>query len=203
MLPMNRTFALLSLLLLLPLFAACERAPEALPDGAVILAFGDTITYGSGASAGKGYPAELERLVGRKVVNAGMPGETSAEGVERLPRVLAEVRPDLVILCHGGEDMIQELEALQLIDNLKTMIRLIGEADAEALMIAVPPPGTYLQPAAFYAQIARDMKASIEVNALSNILSRKGMRGEAIYLTAEGDAALAAALAKRIKTVQR
>lgn len=200
---MNRMFPLLLLLLLLPLLAACERAPKPLPEGAVILAFGDTITHGTGASAGKGYPAELERLVGRKVVNAGLPGETSAEGVERLPRVLAEVRPTLVILCHGGEDMIQDLDARQLIDNLKTMVRLSGEADAEVLMIAVPPPGTYLQPAAFYAQIARDMKASIEVNALSNLLARKEMRAEAIYLNAEGDAALAAALAKRIKTVQR
>lgn len=200
---MNRILPLLFLLLLLPLFAACERAPKPLSEGAVILAFGDTITHGTGASAGKGYPAELERLVGRKVVNAGLPGETSAEGVERLPRVLAEIRPALVILCHGGEDMIQELEARQLIDNLKTMVRLSNEANAEVLMIAVPPPGAYLQPAAFYAQIARDMKASIEVNALSNILSRKEMRFESIYLNAEGDAALAAALAKRIKTAQR
>ncbi|MBE0596571.1 MAG: arylesterase [Desulfuromonadales bacterium] len=200
---MNRVFPLLLVFLVLPLFAACERAPEALPEGAVILAFGDGITYGTGAGEGEGYPAVLERLVGRKVVNAGVPGETTAEGLKRLPGVLAEVRPALVILCHGGEDMIQALEADQIIANLRTMVRLIGEAGAEVLLIAVPPPAAHFQPAAFYVQISRDMKVSIEVNALSNILSRNEMRSESIYPNAQGYAALAEALAKRVKTVQR
>jgi lysophospholipase L1-like esterase len=200
---MNRFVFLLLLLVLLPLFAACERSPAALPEGAVILAFGDSLTFGTGARQGEGYPAMLERLVGRKVVNAGVPGETTAAGLERLPRVLAEVRPRLVILCHGGEDMIQDLDAGELIANLRAMIRLIGEADAEVFLIAVPPPAPYFQPAAFYNQIAREMKVSIEVTALSNILSRDEMRSESIYPNAEGYAALAEAIAKRVKTIQR
>ena len=200
---MNRIFPLLFVLLLCPLFAACERSPGALPEGAVILAFGDSITAGTGAGEGEAYPAVLERLVGRKVVNAGVPGETTAEGLARLPRVLAEVQPHLVILCHGGEDMIQGLDAGELVANFKTMIRLIGEADAEVFLIAVPPPAPYFQPASFYNQIARDMKVSIEVNTLSNILSSDETRSESIYPNTEGYAALAKAISKRLKTLQR
>jgi len=200
---MNRFFFLLLLLVLLPLFAACERSPGPLPEGAVILAFGDSITYGTGAGEGEGYPAVLERLVGRKVVNAGVPGETTAEGLERLPKVLAEVRPNLVILCHGGEDMSQGLDAGELIANLRSMIRLIQESGAEVFLIAVPPPAPYFQPASFYNLIARDTKVSIEVYALSNVLSRNEMRSEGIYPTAAGYAALAEAISKRVKTIQR
>jgi acyl-CoA thioesterase I len=200
---MNRVFHLLLLTLLLPLFVACERSPGALPEGAVILAFGDSITYGTGADEGEGYPAVLERLLGRQVVNAGVPGETSAEGLERLPGVLAEVQPSLVILCHGGEDMTQGLDAGQLIANLQAMVRIIRGANAEVFLIAVPPPAPYFQPASFYNQIARDMEVSIEVYTLSNVLSRKEMRSEGIHPNAKGYAALAEALSKRLKTHQR
>jgi len=197
------TRLLLLLAVLLPLVTGCERSPGALPEGAVILAFGDGITYGTGADEGEGYPAVLERLIKRRVVNAGVPGETTAEGCERLPQVLAEVRPHLVILCHGGEDMAREVEAASLIANLRTMVRLIGEANADVFIIAVPPPAAHMQPAAFYNQIARDTNTSIEVNTLSNLLSRKEMKSEGLYLNAKGYAALAEAIAGRLTTTPR
>lgn len=200
---MNRISFLLLLLMLFPFFTACERNPGVLAEGAVILAFGDSITYGTGAKPGEDYPAVLERLVGRKVVNAGVPGETTAEGLERLPEVLAEVHPALVILCHGGEDMSQELDARQLIANLEAMIRIIKGAGAEVLLVAVPPPAPYFQAAPFYARIAREMEIPIEVNALSNILSRNEMRSEGLHPNAKGYAELARILSKRLKTAPR
>ncbi len=197
---MNRFMALLLLLLLTSFFAACERAPQALSEGAVILAFGDGLTYGTGAAAGEGFPEVLERLVGRRVVNAGVEGETTTVGLQRLPAVLSEVKPKLVILCHGGEDMTQELEASQLIANLRAMVELIGASGAEVLLVAVPPPAAYFKPAPFYVQISRDLKTSIEVSALSNILSKKELRSEGNHPNAQGYAALAKALAKRVTT---
>lgn len=197
---MPRFSRLLTLIVLLPFFIGCERSPQALPEGAVILAFGDGITSGMGAAETESYPAVLERLVGRKVVNAGVPGEITREGLKRLPTVLAEVRPRLVILCHGGEDMTQEVEAEEIIANLRKMVQLIGESGAEVFLIAVPPPAAHFQPAAFYNQIARDMSVSIEVYALSNVLSRKEMKGAGLHPTAKGYATLAEAIAKRLQT---
>ncbi|HDR46314.1 MAG TPA: arylesterase [Geoalkalibacter subterraneus] len=199
---MYRIFLLLSLVLLLPFFVGCQSDLEALPEDAVILAFGDDYTYGTGAEEGAGYPAVLERLIDRKVVYAGVAGETTAEGLERLPEVLAGVRPDMVILCHGGADMRQGLKAKKLVSNLEAMIRLIKDADAEVLLIAVPPPGHFLQPAAFYSEISRKMDVPIEINALTNVLSREKLTTEETYPNAEGYALLAKAISKRLKTTQ-
>ncbi|MDY6849019.1 MAG: GDSL-type esterase/lipase family protein [Thermodesulfobacteriota bacterium] len=190
----------LFLVLLFPLFVGCQPDLKALPEDAVILAFGDDYTYGTGAEKGAGYPAVLERLIDRKVVNAGVPGETTAEGLERLPGVLEEVRPDLVILCHGGEDMRRGIKVKKLIANLKAMIRLIKEADAEVLLIAVPPPAHFLQPATFYSEISREMDVQIEINSLTNILSREELSTEETYPNDEGYVDLAKAISKRLKT---
>ena len=109
---------------------------------AVILAYGDSLTFGTGANSDtESYPAVLAQLTQRRVVNAGIPGEVSSEGLERLTSMLEQHQPDLVVLCHWGNDLIRRLDKRQLQNNLNQMIELIKQHNAQVVMIAVPTIG--------------------------------------------------------------
>jgi lysophospholipase L1-like esterase len=145
------TFGLLALLF------GCGREislPKLAPSD-VIVAFGDSLTARSGFDApGDAYPAVLGRLIGREVINSGVPGETSAEGVRRLPEVLAEHRPKLVLLCLGGNDTLQRGNQKQTADNLKAMARLAKERGAAVVLIGVPDRNLFGGVPDYYAEIA-------------------------------------------------
>lgn len=120
------------LLICLLVLSACDSDPQQLKQlrpNDVILAFGDSLTLGVGAEAKLSYPAQLSRLLARKVVNAGVSGEVSAEGARRLPDLLDRYEPDLLILCHGGNDLLRSWigRRCEIICNACTR-RLIREA---------------------------------------------------------------------------
>ena len=114
-------------LALLLLLAACGKTPQLtkLSNDAVILAFRDSLTFATGATPETSYPAVLEKLIGRRVVAAGVPGEVTAEGLERLPDVIEGEQPKLLILCHGANDLLRLTGAAQAEANLRAIIALV------------------------------------------------------------------------------
>ena len=96
---------------LLAAIAGCGRKQAAraqlVPAGSTVLALGDSLTYGTGASPETAYPTVLAELSGWNVVNAGVSGNTSAQALERLPGLLAEHQPKLVIVSIGGNDFLR------------------------------------------------------------------------------------------------
>ena len=167
-------FLLLTIIVVtgLPVCASGAGLPLLAKD-AVILAFGDSLTFGTGAAPAESYPAVLERLVGRRVVNEGIPGEISGEGLERLPEVLKREKPALLILCHGANDLLRFLDKRQAAANLRAMIRLAREKGAAVVLIAVPSLGITLSPEPLYLEIATEKGAAvlIEVPSLGITLS--------------------------------
>ena len=91
--------------------SACDSGPQlrSLNHEAKILAFGDSITVGYGVNEGEDYPSQLQQLTQRTVINAGISGEISEEGLQRLPDLLNEHEPELLILIHGGNDILRKL----------------------------------------------------------------------------------------------
>lgn len=185
-------------LMLLQACHSVEKLPPLASD-AVILAFGDSITYGTGAAPGESYPAVLERLIGRRVVNAGVPGEVTAEGLARLPGVLEQERPALMILCLGGNDLLRHLDRQQAADNLRAMVRLAQERGVAVVLIAVPDINLTLSPPPFYGEIAREFKIPCEEKALPRILGKHSLKSDHIHPNGAGYAKLAQALADLLK----
>ena len=193
-------FALLTIVTSAFLIACSSDATSPhLTNDAVILAFGDSLTFGSGAARAESYPAVLERLIGRRVVNAGVPREVSGEGVSRLPEVLDREKPALLILCHGGNDMLRLLNQRQTADNLRAMIRLALDRRIAVVLIAVPFPGVSLSPPSFYREIAGEMGLPIEENTVSTILSDGSLRSSYIHPNAEGYRRLAESIAALLR----
>lgn len=188
-------------LALLALLAACGGSPRLMPlaPDAVVLAFGDSLTFGTGADPRQSYPAQLERLIGRKVVDAGVPGEVSAAGLARLPEVLEDLRPQLVILCHGGNDFLRRLDDAQAANNIRAMVRLAEAQGAQVMLIGVPKPGLLLSTAGFYEDIATEFRLPYEDAALKKILSDNELKSDLAHPNAKGYARLAGAIAALLK----
>ncbi|HYA13010.1 MAG TPA: GDSL-type esterase/lipase family protein [Syntrophales bacterium] len=141
-----------------------------LANDAVILAFGNSLTYGTEAEQTESYPAVLEQLIGRKVVNSGIPGEVTAQGLSRLPTVLEKERPALMIICHGGNDMLRRLNRQQAADNLRSMIRLAQARGVAVVLLAVPAPDMSLSPPHMYREIAKDLAIPLEDKIMPIVL---------------------------------
>jgi acyl-CoA thioesterase-1 len=193
---LNAAAALLLLLILAA--AGCrDRTPQIapLPAGAVILAFGDSLTSGYGADSRESYPAVLERLTGFKVINAGAPGEISAQGLKRLPALLNRYRPDLVILCHGGNDLLRRIDPETTTANLRQMILAARASGAQVLLVGVPQPGLLLRPAVLYGELAAEFGIPYEEKLLPDILKNGAEKSDAIHPNADGYRRLAEGLA--------
>lgn len=196
------TLACAGMLVLAAMLASCGKAVPKLtplaPD-AVVLALGDSLTFGTGAAATQSYPAALERLIGRKVVSAGVPGEVSASGLARLPAVLDQVQPQLLILCHGGNDLLRQLDTAALARNLRAMVRLARDRGIPVVLIAVPKPGLFPSAHPLYVEIAAEMGVPVEPDALAEILTDNALKSDPIHPNAQGYARLAERVAELLK----
>ena len=167
---------------------------KGLSSEATILAFGDSLTYGTGASRSSSYPSVLEELSGRRVVNAGIPGEVSSAGLARLPAVLDEHNPDLMVLIHGGNDMLRRQNLRSAASNLEAMIEVARSRDVGVVMVGVPKPGLILSPAPFYEEVATRTGTPIDADAIADVLQYPANKSDAVHPNADGYRQLAEAV---------
>jgi lysophospholipase L1-like esterase len=190
-------------ILVLPLLAgACTERPPKLPRlaaDAVVLAFGDSLTYGTGAAEDESYPAQLERLIGRRVVRAGVPGELSSQALERLPAALDEHAPRLLLLCIGGNDFLRRLGNAQAESNVRAMVRLAKSRGVEVLLIGTPQPGFSVTPPELYAVIAREFRLPYEEGVIGEVLRDASLKSDQIHPNARGYRVIAERLAAQLR----
>lgn len=172
-------------LLMILLLAACNEAPRTLnklPDNAVILAFGDSLTYGTGSSREHDYPTILSRLTTIEVINEGVPGEISSDGLKRLPALLDEYQPKLLLLIHGGNDILRKIPAEQTVSNLKQMIAEAKSRQIEVVMLGVPKPKLFgLNIANFYQTVAESGDVLADLETLPQILGDNNLKSDMIH----------------------
>ena len=180
------------------LLSACGDSSPRLPrlaENTVILAFGDSLTYGTGADKNQSYPAVLSKLTGRTVINAGIPGEVSAQGRDRLPALLDRHRPELLLLCHGGNDLLRRINAAVTRTNIESMIEAATQRNIPVLLIGVPKPGLmFLDAADIYSEIAEKYELVYEGDILPDVESDNALKSDQIHPNADGYQRIAAAI---------
>jgi lysophospholipase L1-like esterase len=158
----------------------------------VVLALGDSITHGSGATPEAAYPAQLAALTGWSVVNGGVPGDTAAQAQARLPALLAEHRPALVIVSLGGNDFLRRLPDADTESHLRGIVATSREAGAQVLLVAVPRPplaaavGAGLSDHPLYEKIAAELALPLHAGGWARVLGDEKLKSDAIHANAAG-----------------
>jgi lysophospholipase L1-like esterase len=174
--------------------AGCGRKPpraQAIPSGSTVLALGDSLTAGVGASADSAYPAVLQRLTGWKVVNGGISGDTSAQALQRLPDLLQKHQPALVIVGIGGNDFLRRQSASATRANVRRICEDARAAGAQVLLVAVPELTVMatlgqLSDHAMYEEIASALKIPLHRKGWSRVLADAALRSDQIHANAAG-----------------
>ena len=188
--------------LVLAVLLGCGRDVPPLPRLAqddVVLAFGDSLTHGTGADASQSYPAQLQTLIGRKVVNAGVPGETTAGGLARLSDALEEHQPRLLLLCLGGNDMLRHQDLAQAADNLRAMVRMARGRGVAVVLIGVPEPRLLSDPPPFYEAIAQEFDLPYEGEGFDEVLKDRALKSDPVHANGQGYLRVAERLAELLK----
>lgn len=178
---------------LVPL-AGCGRKPpraQAIPSEATVLALGDSLTSGVGASADTAYPAVLQRLTGWKVVNAGVSGDTSAGALQRLPGLLQQHRPALVIVSIGGNDFLRRQSASATRTNVHRICADAKAGGAQVLLVAIPELTILatlgqLSDHAMFEDIAKELEVPLHRKGWSGVLADAKLRSDNIHANAAG-----------------
>lgn len=180
------------------LLVACSQRPrgDALPPGARVVALGDSLTFGTGATPDTSYPAVLAALTGWQVDNAGVPGETAAQICDRLPDLLAEPRPALVLVLAGGNDFLRRMPEAGIRDALARCAAAARGAGVPVALLPVPRLGWGgLATAPLYAETAEALRVPLVDAGLADLLADRSLRADAVHLNAQGYAAMARRIA--------
>ncbi|MCG3189973.1 MAG: hypothetical protein LKCHEGNO_02524 [Burkholderiaceae bacterium] len=182
------------------LFGACSKRPvrgHPVRADAPVLALGDSLTFGSGATPETSYPAVLAGLTGWQVFNAGVPGDTSAQALQRLPGLLQEHRPALVLVSIGGNDLLRRLPEADTRANVRRICELARERGAQVLLLAVPRPSVAaaftgsLSDHPMYAEIAAELQLPLQAGGWAGVLADESLRSDQIHANARGYAQMA------------
>jgi len=177
-----------------PLAACGRKTPRyaAIAPGSTVLALGDSLTFGTGAATEAAYPVKLAELSGWRVLNAGVPGDTSALAHERLPALLAEHAPKLVLLSIGGNDFLRQVPEAETRTNIAAMLDEIRAAGAQPMLIAVPRPAMIaallrsLDDHPLYEALAGERRVPLFASGWAKVLSDPALKADQIHANAAG-----------------
>lgn len=190
-------------------FGACARKPKltAIAPGKGVLAFGDSVTFGTGAASGEDWPTLLAQRTGWRITNGGIPGDTAEAGQSRLQALLDEHQPVLVILEIGGNDFLRRRPPKAVKADLRRLIQAARQAGAQVVLVAVPELSLLgivaRKPAdsPIYRELGDEEKVPVIDDVFSDVLGRPELCADQIHPNAQGYQVMAAGIHAALKTL--
>lgn len=184
-----------------PAGRAADAASERTDDAPLVVFLGDSLSAGLGLSGEQPFPDRVaavlqERGVAVRIINAGVSGDTTAGGLERLPWLLRQ-EPDIVVIELGANDGLRGLPLDMVRDNLQRMIGAARAAGAEVLLLGMLIPPSYGQEyasafAAIYGDVARELDVTLVDDFLVGVGGRAAMNlADGLHPNAAGHGRLA------------
>lgn len=189
-----KKYTALLFILLATLMVACGKSEQypAIPKGASVLILGDSLSYGTGAKEGEDYPTLLAQATGWNTINAGVPGDTAADGLARLPDLLSEHQPKLLIVALGGNDLLRQVPQDQTVSDLKAILSMAKAQNIQTILVAVPEISALkavmgsLADHPMYEAIAKETSTPLITDVFSEVLSDRNLKADQVHPNAAG-----------------
>ena len=185
------------------LFRTCRKtAYTNLPPRATgeWVAFGDSLTAGSGASGGNDFPTLLSQKIGRKILNKGVPGETTENALGHVDEII-RLQPRVVLLCFGGNDGLQQLPMDKTFANLSTIIDRLQESGSFVILIGIRSASVRDRYAKSFETLASKKHVLYAPNILSGVLGTPNLMSDYVHPNDDGYKAVAERLEKILQPV--
>lgn len=194
-------------------FSACDSGHRyaPLPSTSNVLILGDSLTFGTGAAEGEDYATLLANKTGWNIINAGVPGDTTLNALERLPEFLeahasGEQKIDLLIVELGGNDFLKRVPPTQILENLKLILTQAKVNGIPTALIAIPelsPVGAAfgnLSDHPLYAQLAEETNTPLLQDIFTEVLAKNSLKADPIHPNAAGYQVVAETLQQALRT---
>ena len=156
--------------------------------GTNIIAFGDSLVYGTGASA----PGQTDMFslvskdLGVSIINKGVPGDTTQDGLNRLDQDVLQQDPRIVLVLLGGNDYLQKLPKETTFDNLSQIIEKIENAGAAVILIGVRGGAFVDRFEEDYKKLSLKYKTGYVPNILEGLITNRDYMYDSVHPNDKG-----------------
>lgn len=161
-------------------FHSNDRGPQK-ANNQTIICFGDSLTYGTGAGRGMDYPSQLSKFIGRPVVNAGVPGDTTARALARLDRDVLSKNPGFVLITLGGNDLKNGVSRDNAFSNLRQIVESIQNSGATVIIGGLRFPFRDRGYGKGYAELADQTGAILIPDIFEGIMGNRKLMSDPIH----------------------
>ncbi len=179
--------------------AGCRNSPTAPSSEPVVVAFGDSITFGVGTNGGNDYVSRLSNRTGVRIVNDGWPGDTTGSALARIDTVLSR-DPQIVMVLLGGNDILQNVPVPQRVSNLTTIVQRLRAGGAEVILVGLG--SGFLDPFdGALPDLAAQTSSTLVDGVLEGVFGVPSLMADAIHPNNAGHAIIADRIAPALRAV--